>query len=239
MSDQPDPQRWRGLRASARAALAQRDYSNPPKGAGELAGKEAIPGVVLFPRKVYGQRHRGFFGELARRDEAPLADLGLWPAQWASACMFGGTAKGFHIHPPHIPDGEEPEAWFQKLFGADGGDVSMRPYEKEQWDVMFFVRGLVEFILVDERAGMPREVMQFFIDGDDHAGADNVGLVIPAGVAHALRAASNEDVVMVYGTSTSFDPEAEGRIGAGIEKAPLPEEWQTYVEGGSGSSTLK
>ena len=145
--------------------------------------------------------------------------------------MFGGTAKGFHIHPPHIPDGAEPEAWFQKVFVEGGGDIALRPYEKEQWDVMFFVSGLTEIVLVDERAGMPREVMQFFIDGDDHAGADNVGLVIPAGVAHALRAASARDVVMVYGTSTVFDPEAEGRIGSGVESAPLPAEWRLYLEG--------
>ena len=229
MSDPVDQERWRGLRDSARAALEQRDYGNPAKGAGQLVGAEAIPGVLLFPRKIFPQRHRGHFGELARRDEAPLSDIGLWPAQWASACMFGGTAKGFHIHPPHIPDGEAADAWFQKVFVDGGGDVALRPYEQEQWDVMFFVSGLAEIILVDERAGMPREVMQFYIDGDDHAGEDNVGLVIPAGVAHALRAASSKDVVMVYGTSTVFDPRSEGRIGSDIEQAPLPAEWRAYL----------
>ncbi len=227
-----DAARWKGLRPAAAAALEQRDYSTSPLGAGDVAGKESIPGVVVFPRQVFPQAHRGFFGELARRDEPPLSDIGLWPAQWASARMFGGTAKGFHIHPPHIPDGEDPAAWFQKLFVEQKNDMSLRPYDREQWDVMFFVSGLAEMILVDERAGMPREVMQFFIDGDNHGGADNAGLVIPAGVAHALRAASSEDVVMVYGTSTTFDPDAEGRIGSAIEKAPLPLDWARYIEGG-------
>lgn len=227
-----DPARWNGLRASAREALEQRDYRNPPLGAGQVAGGEAIPGVVVFPRTVHPQRHRGFLGELARRDEAPLADIGLWPAQWASACMFGGTAKGFHVHPPHIPEGEDPEAWFRKVFVDGGGDAALRPYDREQWDVMFFVTGLTELVLVDERAGMPRETMRFYIDGDNHAGADNAGVVIPAGVAHALRAASSEDVMMVYGTSTPFDPGAEGRIGSAIEKAPLPAEWQAYLDAG-------
>lgn len=227
----PDATRWKGLRPDAIAALEQRDYSNPPVGAGEVAGKETIPGVVIFPRRIFSQSHRGFLGELARRDEPPLSDLGLWPAQWASACMFGGTAKGFHIHPPHIPEGEDPAAWFQKLFVDEKDDVSLRPYDLEQWDVMFFVSGLVELILIDERAGMPREMMQFFIDCDNHAGANNAGVVIPAGVAHALRAASSEDVVMVYGTSTVFDPEAEGRIGSAIEKAPPPPDWQRYIDG--------
>ena len=226
-----DPKRWHGLRESARAALEQRNYSNPPLGAGSLIGKESIPGVVLFKRQIYAQRHRGFLGELARRDEAPLAELGLWPAQWSSACMFGGTAKGFHIHPPHIPEGEDPAAWFQRLFVDEPDNVALRPYTEEQWDVMFFVRGLVEIVLVDERDGMPREKMQFYIDGDNQAGDDNVGMIIPAGVAHAFRAASSEDVIMIYGTSTVFDPAAEGRIGSSIEKAPLPQDWQDYIDG--------
>ena len=226
-----DPQRWKGLRESARAALEQRDYSSPPMGAGRLVGGETIPGVTLFRRQIFAQRHRGFLGELARRDEPPLSDLGLWPAQWSSACMFGGTAKGFHIHPPHVPEGEEPEAWFRKLYIEGKDEVGLRPYAQEQWDVMFFVRGLAEMILVDERAGLPRETMHFFIDGDDHAGEHNVGVVIPAGVAHALRAAGAGDVMMIYGTTTVFDPGAEGRIGSAIEKAPLPPEWESYLGG--------
>ncbi len=231
MTQPTDPARWRGLRPAARAALEQRDYSTPPLGAGDCVGRETIPGVVLFERRVFAQRHRGFLGELGRRGEGALGALGLWPKQWASACMFGGTAKGFHIHPPHVPEGEEPAAWFRRLFVEQAGDVSLRPYDLEQWDVMFFVRGLVEILLVDEREGLPRETMRFFIDGDDHASADNVGLVIPAGVAHALRAASGQDVVMVYGTSTTFDPAAEGRIGSAIERADLPPDWEAYLEG--------
>ena len=35
---------------------------------------------------------------------------------------------------------------------------------------------------------------------------------------------------MVYGTSTVFDPENEGRIGSGIEKALPPEDWQRYLD---------
>jgi hypothetical protein len=34
---------------------------------------------------------------------------------------------------------------------------------------------------------------------------------------------------MVYGTSTSFDQAFEGRIAAGVESAPLPEEWTKYA----------
>jgi dTDP-4-dehydrorhamnose 3,5-epimerase-like enzyme len=87
----------------------------------------------------------------------------------------------------------------------------------------------VEMILVDERAGMPRRVMRFLIEGDDQRGANNVGLVIPPGVAHALRAEGSRDMVMVYGTSTIFEPTFEGRIADGVEKAPLPEEWAKYI----------
>jgi deoxycytidine triphosphate deaminase len=48
-------------------------------------------------------------------------------------------------------------------------------------------------------------------------------------VAHALRAEGLRDVIMVYGTSTSFDPGFEGRIASEVESAPLPEEWERYV----------
>lgn len=229
----PDPERWRGLRASARDALGQRDYGVPSTGAGDVVGKEDIPGVVVFSRRVYPQKNRGFLSELARIDDEPLAGLELRPVQWASACMFGGTAKGFHVHPPYIPEGIDPATWFRQLYVDEKDDMSLRPYEREQWDVMFFVRGLVELILVDEREGMPRKVMHFHVDGDDHAGVDSAGVVIPAGVAHAMRAASSQDVIMVYATSTVFDPDAEGRIASSIEQALLPTDWRDYLAGGS------
>ena len=86
-----DSELWRGLRASARDALEQRDYGVPAVAAGNVVGKEDIPGVVVFPRRVYPQKNRGFLSELARIDDEPLAGLELRPVQWASACMFGGT----------------------------------------------------------------------------------------------------------------------------------------------------
>ena len=170
---------------------------------------------------MHQQPHRGFFGELAREGELPF-----WPKQWATARMFGDSAKGFHIHPPHIPDGEEPAAWFEKIFTAK---EATPPYELEQWDVMFFVQGIAEMILIDERAGMPREQLRCLIDGDDRPGVNNVAIVIPAGVGHAIRSASSGDLTMVYGTSTIFDPDNEGRIASGIEKAPLPDDWEQYL----------
>ena len=99
-----------------------------------------------------------------------------------------------------------------KLFKETPEDFALRPYEQEQWDVMFFVQGTVEMLLADERAGMERRVMRLLMDGDDQKGPNNAGIVIPAGVAHALRAEGARDVIMVYGTSTVFDPAFEGRI---------------------------
>jgi dTDP-4-dehydrorhamnose 3,5-epimerase-like enzyme len=236
--------RWSGLKPDARAALTQRDYSarglaerlgTSGVEAGELIAADRaslrgawIPGVELFARRIYPQRHRGFFGEFARKEEGLLASIGLWPKQWATATMFAGTAKGFHIHPPHIPDGTTPEAWFQQLF-SEGADIAQRPYDREQWDAMFFVQGAVEMLLVDERAGMERRVMRFIIEGDDHRGPNNAGVVIPAGVAHALRVEGATNAIMVYGTSTQFDPSFEGRIADGVERAPLPPEWEQQV----------
>src|SRR6478752_4393085 len=124
---------WNGLRPEARRLLSQRDYAaaSVPDRLGssgvevrELLDRAAlaevwIAGVEILPRRIFPQRHRGFFGEMARMEEGRLAEIGLWPRQWATARMFAGTAKGFHIHPPHIPEGTEPAAWFQRLFVAE------------------------------------------------------------------------------------------------------------------------
>lgn len=238
---------WNGLRIEARDSLSQRDYRAAALDerlrtvgveAGELLdpAKRAtlaegwIPGVELFARRIYPQRHRGFFGEFAREGEGLLGQIGLWPRQWATARMFAGTAKGFHIHPPAIPEGESAEAWLRRQFVEEPENYALRRYDREQWDVMFFVQGCVEMLLIDERAGLPHRRMRFLIEGDDHRGANNVGVVIPPGVAHALRAEGSTDAIMVYGTSTVFDPAAEGRIHDGVERAPLPPEWQSYWE---------
>jgi hypothetical protein len=88
----------------------------------------------------------GSFGEFARRDEGALARIGLWPQQWSAARMFARTAKGFHVHPPSVPEGTAPNDWFQRLFVAEPENFSLRRYEEEQWDVMFFVQGRAEMI---------------------------------------------------------------------------------------------
>jgi dTDP-4-dehydrorhamnose 3,5-epimerase-like enzyme len=188
-----------------------------------------IPGVEFFARKIFPQRQRGFFGEFARRDDGLLAKIGLWPGQWATARMFAGTAKGFHIHPPFIPEETGPLEWFKRLFIDEPENYALRPYDHEQWDVMFFIQGNVEMILVDERLGMPRRVMRFIIEGDDLRGANNAAVVIPPGVSHALRAEGSQDLIMVYGTSTKFEPLFEGRIASDVENAPLPPEWSGYI----------
>ena len=241
--------RWEGLNTDAASLLQQRNYTNgSPAERLATSGVETreiinaresdpaiveawIPGVEIFARTVYPQRHRGFFAELARQEEGRLAEIGMWPKQWATARMFGGTAKGFHVHPPHIPEGESPEAWFTKLFVTEAENYSLRPYDLEQWDVMFMLQGSGEMLLVDERAGMPRKIMRFIIEGDDRRGPNNVGVVIPPGVAHAIRSEASHDFIMVYGTSTKFDPANEGRIAASVEISPLPEDWQRYLSG--------
>jgi len=234
---------WQGLTDTAQARLTQRDYGQSSLGerlansgveAGDLVNADRaqlpwIPGVEVFSRRIYPQRHRGYFGEFGRQGEGVLGRIGLWPRQWATATMFATTAKGFHIHPPSIPEGTDPAQWFAKLFVESPEDFQMRPYDREQWDVMFFVQGAVEMLLVDERAGMERRVMRMLVEGDDQRGPNNAGIVIPPGVAHALRAEGARDVIMVYGTSTAFNPAFEGRIASDIESAPLPADWQKYV----------
>jgi dTDP-4-dehydrorhamnose 3,5-epimerase-like enzyme len=241
------PDRWRALSSEAREALAERDYgvrslaqriAETGIEAGQLAAANRaepeiaqvwIPGVEIFARTIYPQRHRGSFGEFARRDEGLLAKIGLWPQQWSAARMFAQTAKGFHIHPPSVPDGTSPNEWFQRLFLDEPGNFALRRYENEQWDVMFFLQGRAEMILREARAGLPARTMRLFIDGDEHRGPSNAAVVIPPGVAHAIRVEGSEDLIMVYGTSTSFKAEFEGRIASDVETASLPDSWQKFL----------
>jgi dTDP-4-dehydrorhamnose 3,5-epimerase-like enzyme len=238
---------WQGIDPIARDAISSRDYrtaslaqelSQRGVDAGGLAAADRsqreiqeawIPGVEIFPRKVYSQRHRGLFGEFVRRDEGILARIGLWPKQWSAARMFSGTAKGFHVHPPSVPENSDPLDWLRRLYIDEPDNYSARSYDSEQWDVMFFIQGRVEIILFDIRAGLPRRLMRFFADGDNHRSDNNVGIIIPPGVAHAIRVEGMEDVIMVYGTSTVFRPEFEGRIASEIETAALPESWQKFL----------
>jgi dTDP-4-dehydrorhamnose 3,5-epimerase-like enzyme len=238
---------WHGIDADAQNALSTRNYrsgsftqelSERGVDASELAAaersqreiKEAwIPGAEIFPRKIHPQRYRGSFGEFVRRDEGILAQICFWPKQWSAARMFAGTAKGFHVHPPSIPADATAADWLRRLFIDEPENYSLRRYDDEQWDVMFFLQGRAEMILCDIRAGFPRRIMRFFIDGDNHRSNNNIGVVIPPGVAHAIRAEGLEDVIMVYGTSTIFHPEFEGRIASEIETAELPQEWQKFL----------
>ena len=241
---------WQGIDPGARNALSARDYRRASfaqelarRGveAAELVGADRkqrdineawIPGVEIFARKIYPQRHRGFFGEFVRRDEGVLGRIGFWPKQWSAARMFAHTAKGFHVHPPSIPENAAAADWLRRLFVDEPENYSLRRYDDEQWDAMFFVQGRVDIILRDIRAGLPRRVMRFFIDGDNHRGNNNAGVVIPPGVAHAIRAEGAEDLLMVYGTSMTFRPEFEGRIASEVENAELPESWQRFLGSG-------
>ena len=239
---------WLGVSETARNALTPRDYklSSLPQrvahsgiSAGELAMADRsrpeirrawIPGVEIFSRAIHSQHHRGVFGELVRRDEGVLAKIGFWPKQWSAAHMFAHSAKGFHVHPPSIPSDTTAEKWLRRLFIRQPKNYSLRCYDDEQWDVMCFLQGCVEMILCDVRAGFSKRVMRFFIDGDNHRGSNNIGVVVPPGVAHAIRVEGSEDVIMVYGTSTAFHPEFEGRIASEIETAMLPESWESFLK---------
>ena len=140
--------------------------------------------------------------------------------------MFAPSAKGFHIDPPAIPDGTSPADWFRRLFIDEPDNFALLADDREQWDMKFFIQGVAEMILIDERDGMERRTMRFLIHGDDMPGPNNVGVIIPTGRCHALRTGSSSDLVMIYGTSTVFEPASEGRIAASVELAPLPEAWR-------------
>src|SRR4029077_4536125 len=199
-----------------------------PRSRAELK-KVWIPGVEIFARTIHSQRHRGSFGELARESEGILGKIGLRPKQWSAARMFANSAKGFHIHPPSIPNDTSAEKWLRRLFVNQPQNYSLRPYDSEQWDVMFFLQGRAEIFLRDVRTGLSARNMRLFVDGDNQRGRNNAVIVIPPGVAHAIRAEGSEDVNMVYGTSTTFRPEFEGRIASEIETAELPPSWRKFL----------
>ncbi|MGC1481885.1 MAG: hypothetical protein WA771_15405, partial [Chthoniobacterales bacterium] len=198
-----DTQRWRGLSTAAQAALTPRDYATVEverriatsglEGGQVLAAEDHlrtasvwIPGVEIYHRTIHPQRHRGAFGEFAREGEGPLGRIKLWPRQWATARMFGGTAKGFHVHPPFIPADADPASHLRDQFPTDpAATPSQRHYDREQWDVMFVIQGRAEMFLVDQRIGFESRRMRFTIDGDDCRGPNTLGVVIPPGVAHA------------------------------------------------------
>ena len=179
---------WAGVSDTAQGALVSRNYkagsfaqrlAQSGVDAKELASldrrkpdvrKVWIPGVEIFSRQIHPQHYRGIFGELVRRDDGILAKIGFWPTQWATARMFGGSAKGFHIHPPSIPADTTAQKWLKRLFVNEPTNYSLRRYDEEQWDVMFFVQGRAEMILRDVRVGLPTRTMRFFVDGDNHHG---------------------------------------------------------------------
>ncbi|MEZ5299351.1 MAG: hypothetical protein R3F11_01580 [Verrucomicrobiales bacterium] len=245
MSQHRQPSRQRAPTARAilnpalpLASLSRRAARDPPGGTARWRGRRKRSDLeaagAWIPASVFRRIAMGTtagFSASSRAREGVLGDQ-IMVKQWATARMYAVRLEGIPHPPPHIPDGEDPAAWFQNLF-APGADVGQRPYAREQWDAMFFIQGIAEMLLVDERAGMARRAMRFFIDGDDRPGANNAGVVIPAGVAHAIRCGDSKDLIMVYGTSTTFVPANEGRIASGVESAPLPAEWQDYLNGGA------
>src|SRR5438876_9407039 len=101
------------------------------------------------------------------------------------------------------------EKWLRRLFINQPQNYSLRPYDREQWDIMFCLQGRAEIFLRDVRAGLPARSMRFFGDRDNHRSRNNVGAVTPPAVAHATRAEGSEDAIMAYGPSTTFQPDSE------------------------------
>ena len=133
------------------------------------------------------------------------------------------TAKGFMFIRPASRKGR-PEAATPFVL-KEPENYSLRRYA-EQWDVMFLCR--VAEMICGMFAGLATRTMRF-CRWRQSPGANNVGIVVPPGVAHAIRVEGSEDVIMVYGTSTSFRPEFEGRIASEVETASLPESWERFL----------
>src|SRR5437867_10968359 len=101
---------WQGVDADARKALSSRNYATQSLAqglsmrgvdAGQLAAADRnerevegawIPVVEIFPRKIHPHRHRGSFGECARRYAGIVAASGCWAKQWWGARMLARSA---------------------------------------------------------------------------------------------------------------------------------------------------
>src|SRR5437660_5232114 len=219
---------WLGLNERTRKALSPRDYKSGSvaqriaasgvdaaeltagRGKAELK-KVWIPGVEIFSREIHPQRHRGSFGELAREAQGVLGKIKLWPRQWSAARMFANSAKGFHIHPPSIPAEMTAEKWLRRLFINQPQNYSLRPYDREQWDIMFFLQGRAEIFLRDVRAGLPARSMRFFAEGDNHRSRTNVGVVMPPGAAPPISAEAAAQETMSTGAATTVKRDFNGR----------------------------
>jgi len=164
-----------------------------------------IPGVEIFSREIHPQRHRGSFGELARDSQALWAKSSFGQGNGRPRGCSQQRQRISHSSAQHfrrIRRGKMAAA----LFVNQPQSYSLRPYDREQWDIMFFLQGRAEIFLRDVRAGLPVRNMRLFVDGDNHRSRNNVGVVIPPGVAHAIRAEGSEDVIMVYGRARRFSP---------------------------------
>ena len=118
--------------------------------------------------------------------------------------------------------------WLRRLFVRSPENYSLRRYDDEQWDVMFFLQGTVEMICAMCVPAFPSASCV----------SSSMAIIIAAATMSewsfhpasrtpfAWKAA--EDVIMVYGTSTIFQPEFEGRIVSDVESAELPESWRKF-----------
>ena len=196
----------------------------------EVKVARGFPAWKFFPRKIHSQRHRGVFRRVCPTREGSSGENRILAEAMVGRAHVCTERQGISMctHRAFRPIATA-EKWLRRLLYAGPENYSLRRYDDEQWDVMFFLQGRVEMILCDVRAGFSKRIMRFFIDGDNHRSSNNVGVVVPPGVAHAIRVEGAEDVIMVYGTSTIFHPEFEGRIASEIENAELPESWQKFL----------
>src|SRR5437588_11414092 len=98
------------------------------------------------------------------------------------------------------------EKWLRRLFINQPQNYSLRPYDREQWDIMFFLQGRAEICLRDGRAGLPARSRRFFADGDNHRSRNNVGGVIPPGVAVSILDEGAQNSIRSYGSYTTVQP---------------------------------
>lgn len=131
----------------------------------------------------------------------------------------GVTVKQLVRHPDERGYFEEmiraTDEFFEEGFGQVShsfmvdGVVKAWHVHKTQIDWWYVVRGTIKAVVYDTRTSSPTyKKRDEFVMGD---GQESIVLKIPPGVAHGLKVVDGP-ADLVYVTSTTYDPNEEGRI---------------------------